>query len=157
MPVTGRIDYCSNSNCKTPHKLTRLRGHGLCGACLSRERYSRVSKEVRAKKMRDWLNKYPEQRLRQSARQRAKKLGLPFNLSKTDIQIPAKCPILGIELKVNSQIFADNSPTLDRLIPEKGYVKGNVMVVSFKANRLRNNASLDELRKITEFYSRLLE
>lgn len=80
------------------------------------------------------------------AKKRAKKLNIPFNITKEDISVPEKCPILGIPLKVSDNIVSDNSPTLDRLIPELGYVKGNVTVISFKANRIKNNASINEIR-----------
>lgn len=50
----------------------------------------------------------------------------------------------------------DNSPTLDRIIPELGYVKNNIIVISFRANRIKCNATIDELKKITNFYENLL-
>ena len=50
--------------------------------------------------------------------------------------------------------IGDTSPTLDKIIPERGYVKGNVQVISHKANSMKRNASLDELllfsRKVIE-------
>lgn len=76
-----------------------------------------------------------------SARQRAVKFNVPFNLTVEDILIPEFCPILGVKLQFNT----DHAPSLDRIIPELGYTKGNVMVVSTKANLMKNNASKDEL------------
>lgn len=52
--------------------------------------------------------------------------------------------------------LSDMSPSLDRLIPSKGYVKGNVVVVSWRANRLKNNASLADLRALVDFYELVL-
>ena len=84
------------------------------------------------------------------ARARAKKKGLPFNLELTDIVIPKNCPLLDIPLVLDNEVFADNSPSLDRLIPHLGYVKGNVKVISVRANTIKSNATLDELMLLTE-------
>lgn len=82
------------------------------------------------------------------AKKRAKARNIPFNLTKQDIFVPEFCPALGIPLKVNDGKLGDSSPTLDRLIPELGYVVGNVCVISAKANRIKNNSSFEEMRKI---------
>ncbi len=42
-------------------------------------------------------------------------------------------------------------PTLDRIIPSRGYVRGNIAVISFRANFLKRDATLDELRKIIRY------
>lgn len=66
--------------------------------------------------------------------------------------LPTLCPVLGIEILYS---FAGKkgprnaSPSIDRIDNALGYVKGNVRVISFRANRIRNDASLDELRAIT--------
>lgn len=51
----------------------------------------------------------------------------------------------------------DNSPNLDRIVNALGYVKGNVIVVSARANRLKSDSTLDELRKLIEFYGGLVK
>ena len=89
------------------------------------------------------------------AKQRAKKAEVPFELSVHDIQIPEKCPVLGIPLVFgNSQGRPqpeDTSPSLDRIVPELGYVPGNVAVISTRANRVKNDSTLDELRMLVEW------
>lgn len=40
----------------------------------------------------------------------------------------------------------EDSPSIDKVIPELGYVRGNVWVISNKANRIKNNATLEELK-----------
>jgi hypothetical protein len=78
-----------------------------------------------------------------------KKNNLPFNITKEDVTIPDVCPVLGIALQINeSSHNKPNSPSIDRLIPELGYTKGNVSVISLKANRIKNDASLEELEKV---------
>jgi hypothetical protein len=49
-----------------------------------------------------------------------------------------------------------NSPSLDRIDNSKGYIEGNVIVVSWRANNLKRDASIQELQKIVEFYQRLI-
>lgn len=86
-----------------------------------------------------------------AAKGRAAKLGLPFNLTAEDVAIPMRCPALDIPIIVGSPSASDNSPSLDRLRPEFGYVRGNVLVLSNRANRIKNNASPYELRRLADF------
>ena len=102
-----------------------------------------------------WRLANPEAWLLRSAKSRAKKSGLPFTLSDGDISIPATCPVLGIPLKPSPRGRCDTSPSLDRVDNNKGYVPGNIVVVSWRANRLKNDASSSELRKLADFYQTL--
>jgi hypothetical protein len=84
------------------------------------------------------------------AKVRAKKKGLPFNLELSDIIIPEFCPIFGMRLeKSQGKGAVDRSPSLDRIRSEKGYVKGNVWVISNKANTMKSNATVEELEHLT--------
>lgn len=84
--------------------------------------------------------------LLKSAKARALKYNLPFNLELQDIIIPKYCPLLNIEFKLNEMIKGDLMvPSLDKIIPKLGYVKGNVKVISLKANLMKQNASKEEL------------
>ena len=91
-----------------------------------------------------------ERRTLYSVRGRCKKKGLPFDISVGDIEFPAYCPVLGIKLERNEGRTGpcDNSPTYDRIVPSRGYVKGNVRVISNKANRIKNNATVEELELV---------
>lgn len=93
------------------------------------------------------------------ARHRAKEKNLPFNISEEDINIPDICPVLGIPMQTafGKGKARANSPSLDRIIPEKGYVKGNVITVSNRANTIKNNATPEEIIAVGEFYKKLLE
>ena len=79
-----------------------------------------------------------------SARSRAKSKNLDFNIDVSDIELPEVCPLLGIPLSINAS-NKEFSYSLDRIDSSKGYVRGNVWVISDRANRLKNNASLEVL------------
>lgn len=85
-----------------------------------------------------------------AARSRAKQRGIPFQLKADDISIPARCPVLHVPLGSGHR---DNAPSLDRIKPALGYVPGNVIVISQRANRIKNDATPDELYDIAEFFS----
>lgn len=84
----------------------------------------------------------------------AKKYGYDFNLSLDDIRIPDKCPVLNIPLFFTAGRRTENTPSLDRLDNNKGYVKGNVAVISWRANQIKRDASLEELRALVDFLER---
>lgn len=86
----------------------------------------------------------------------AKKRDIDFTLTLTELNnltFPITCPILGIPLKFNKGNPQDNSYSIDRIDSDKGYDIDNIMVISYKANRIKNNATEAELKKIGEYYS----
>ena len=87
----------------------------------------------------------PSLRLLQDARRRARKAGLPCNLTIEDVSIPAMCPVLNIPILRPGGKTCNNSPSVDRIIPELGYVRGNVQVISYMANAMKRNATIDQL------------
>jgi len=91
------------------------------------------------------------------AKQRAADQGVPFTIAHEDIVIPESCPVLGIRLEhatAETQSrkgmggFHDASPTLDKIIPELGYVPGNIAVISWRANRLKGDGTLEEIEAV---------
>lgn len=80
-----------------------------------------------------------------SAKTRAYKNNLEFNLELSDIIIPEVCPILEKPFSFGTKENYDFSPSLDRINNEKGYIKGNIRVISKKANTMKNNATVEEL------------
>ena len=99
----------------------------------------------------EWTIRKKELLLIASAKHRAKKYGLDFNIDSSDIIIPEVCPVLGIPIFRNNPQCKDNSPSLDRIDNSKGYVKGNVCVISFRANQLKNCGTLEEHKKIIQY------
>ncbi len=91
-------------------------------------------------------------------RYRAKKHGIPFDLTIEDIIIPERCPVLGIPLDrggVGTKGGRPNSPSLDRMRPAGGYVKANVRVISNRANTLKCDATIAELEAVLADLHRL--
>jgi len=94
-----------------------------------------------------------ERRLLNSARYRAKRDGLPFGIDLDDIVIPERCPILGVVLNRSGGPRNNATPSLDKIVPEHGYTKGNVVVVCWRANRLKSSAGKTELAALARFYA----
>lgn len=84
---------------------------------------------------------------------RANKLGLMFDLTCDDIVIPVLCPVLGIELAFGNKQMSECSPSVDRIDNSKGYTKDNIRVISMRANRLKSDASIEELTAILAYMS----
>ena len=93
--------------------------------------------------------KNPKSPMFGNAKQRAKKSGVPFKLKYDDVEVPKRCPVLGIRLTHGwNGRSTDSSPSLDRLIPSKGYVKGNVTIMSKLANTIKSSATPDQVRLV---------
>lgn len=90
-----------------------------------------------------------------AARFRAKKAGLPFDITVDDIPVPKRCPVLGIPLRVGEGACTDNGPSVDRIVNSKGYVKGNVLVISRLANRIKTDATPEQVLRVALFYQSL--
>lgn len=90
--------------------------------------------------------RYPAKTLWSRAYHRAQTKGLEFNISVEDIKFPTCCPYLGVELTwVQGQGRLPYNYSLDRIDNGKGYVKGNIQVISCRANTMKQDASEEEL------------
>lgn len=78
---------------------------------------------------------------------RAKRKGIDFNITEEDIVIPEKCPLLEVPLVIGTKGNYEYSPSLDRIDNTKGYIKGNIWIISKKANSMKNSATSEELDK----------
>ena len=87
----------------------------------------------------------PQTYMWKKAKDRAQRKNIPFDIEPSDISIPSICPLLGIELQYGRGVQGRSSPTLDRKNPVLGYVKGNVWVISYKANAMKQDATPVEL------------
>lgn len=92
-------------------------------------------------------------RLTRGARNRAKRKGIAFDITVGYVRqlwpSDGRCPVLGYRMVLDRDL--DESPSLDRIDPEQGYVMGNVRIISFRANRLKADAHAFELDRIAAY------
>lgn len=74
-----------------------------------------------------------------------------------ELEFPTHCPLLGIELDYFAERTQENSVSFDRVDSSKGYVKGNVIVCSWRGNRIKNDGTAEEHKKIYEFLSKFID
>ena len=117
----------------------------------------RYDKETRKAYNHAWKTINHARVLLNNARTRARIKGLPCTIEAVDIVIPEVCPALGVKLQRGKIHVSPCSPVLDRIIPKLGYVKSNIIVVSHRANNIKNDATPEEIIKVGEFYKTLLE
>jgi len=98
---------------------------------------------------------YRLQMLLNASKQRSKKKSRENKLTLQDIKdtFPKNglCPIFGIKLVFGDAGFRENSPSIDRLDSKKGYTKDNIQIISWKANRIKKDASIEELELILAY------
>ena len=104
----------------------------------------------------NWKYK-PAMHMLNNSKQRAKKAKIEHTITIDDILIPDFCPVLNIKLETGDRRNNENAPSIDRVDNNKGYTKENIMVISVRANKLKKDASLDELIMIGNFYRNLKE
>lgn len=97
-----------------------------------------------------WVKRNYEKKLLQSARDTSKVRGWVCNLTIEDIRIPDVCPLLGIQLDRLAEPRSPNLPSIDRIDSRNGYVKGNVWVISWRANRIKSDATPLEIQRMAE-------
>ena len=90
-----------------------------------------------------------------SIKTRAKQKGIPCNIDADYLMsiMPTHCPVLGYELQFRSTRNTNepHSPQVDRIKPELGYIKGNVQIICRRANGIKSDASIDEIRRVLAF------
>lgn len=113
--------------------------------------HSAEDQKRRSEKQKERRLQNPVPWMLSACKARAKKSKLEFNLDKEDIFIPKLCPVLGIELIMAKGKMNHNSPTLDRINNKLGYIKGNVRVISWRANSLKSDATINEVELILDY------
>lgn len=92
-----------------------------------------------------------------NCKRRAEKAGVAFNIDEFDLVIPEVCPVLDIPIIIGERgrgTFSPNSPSVDRIVPALGYIKGNILIISARANNLKNNGTPEELEKVAAYARR---
>ena len=127
---------------------------------VDRTEYKRKYRQNNKEKIAKYYQDNKEKLIVRRAKTRANKKNVPFNIDEDYIKkIWPKhniCPIFKIKLEQSNLHTGDQSPSLDRIIPKLGYVKGNVQIMSNKANTIKNNATFEELIIIGKYYEKQL-
>lgn len=112
---------------------------------LAREYAARNKELVREKSIR-WIKNNFEYNLWSQAKRRATRDGLEFSLDREDVVIPTYCPYLNVKLtKEWGKGQLPTNASIDRIDSSKGYIKGNIQVISRLANTMKSNATKEEL------------
>lgn len=114
------------------------------------KKYREENKDKIKEKNKRYGEENRPKRILTSIRCRARKLGIPFDLTVEDIASYNTCPVFGFKMERGSKNIK-TSPSVDRIIPELGYVKGNIQVISNKANTMKNDATPEELRMFAKW------
>jgi hypothetical protein len=122
----------------------------------NKNNYKRLSEQVKEHHRLD-REKFPEKYIVRNAKSRAKKKGLPFNITISDIIIPKTCPILGTPIFKSIGTKTQNTPSLDRIKPMLGYVKGNIQIISHLANLMKQDASLEQIVCLGDWAKNMLK
>lgn len=143
---------CKNTNqskkfrIRLDGKFRRRRNNCMpCASIESKERYENNKEEITQANNIYRKNNYKDRMFCQS-RATARRKGLEFNITREDIVLPKFCKYLGVELtkEVGNGVVWTNY-SVDRIDSSKGYIKGNIEVISRKANSMKNMATQDEL------------
>jgi len=128
-----------------------------CNSC-----FSKLTNKMRVKQRQQKIvgSSIHSSDLVEGARGRANKNNLPFNLKVKDVKkiITTHCPVFGFKFEINKQGKENNwqnSPTIDRIVPSKGYVKENIIIISMLANTIKSCASPNEILKVGNYYKEL--
>lgn len=116
------------------------------------QKYREENRETIREKGKEYYRRKLKNRLLNAAKARARKYNMDFDLTLDDFILPAKCPLLDIELQVNKgrNSVKHNSFSLDRIDSSKGYIKGNVWVISMLANSIKSNATLEDIQTLSK-------
>lgn len=91
-------------------------------------------------------------------RKRCKQSNLPFDIDQEYLlSIFPKdflCPVTGILMQWGYENGRDSSPSIDRIIPELGYVRNNLVWVCCKVNRIKSDSSIEFLNTLVNFYNK---
>ncbi len=137
---TDDLPFFDCKNCGKHKRADAFSEHAQCVSGYDTSRCKECKKSAH-----DYGATSHESRIFNRARSRAKRKGQEFDITLADIVIPELCPVFGVKLVHGD---SDWTPSIDRIDAARGYIKGNIAIISNKANRLKNNATADELRAV---------
>jgi hypothetical protein len=144
----------SESYADTVRKAFKKYGKMIASECAEKpefkgwphERIKNVLSYINHKEYRDkWKKDNPLRITLFSIRSRCRQRNTYFNLELEDLREPSHCPVLGIPLDRRDN---DHAPSVDRFDNTKGYTKDNINIISQRANRMKTDATLEEIGKL---------
>jgi len=104
---------------------------------------------LKTERSKNWFRKYNQdpatwpQRACYQMKNKAKDLGIEFDLRPEDLQVPTVCPftLKPFDFGPKNGKASPQSPSVDRIKPDRGYVRGNVRVISNHANMVKNSCT----------------
>lgn len=149
MPV--RMKVCSLCDQRLPitdfplHKLSRGGRLRRCRGC----------QNTAVRKSQEKSKSDPRFRMLMSSRSNALSKGLEHTISVEDIPLPEVCRYLGIRIDYRrcserGRLRSFDAPSIDRIDPTRGYVPGNIQVISDLSNRMKQDATIPQLLAFAE-------
>lgn len=148
----GAAKYFTGRPCKYGHVSARSTSHGGCNGCWGNTGHPKAAQRRAAKKRHYY--EHPLAKQLRNAKSRSKTEGRPFNIALEDIHIPDHCPCCGVRMTfapTGVSFALPTTPSFDRLIPNNGYVAGNVSVICWGCNRIKSDATLLDLERIVSW------
>jgi hypothetical protein len=144
----GLYRYFNGKPCRKGHLAQKYVSNMACVECRNIKNKSLENRKTSKEKYEELGEKFIKA-MWWRAKKRSEKSGIDFNIQISDIKIPLVCPVFGLKFEVsNGKGPCDKSPSLDRIDNKKGYIKGNIQVISFKANRMKNDCDIDDVEKL---------
>lgn len=128
--------------------------HMECGGAAKRKLEAQLTQQKHGDKADTDLYRAQKHKF-QRKKYTAGRNGVEWNIHFGELYFPETCPILGIPLDYFAESTVEGSPSFDRIDCSVGYVTGNVQVISWRANRIKNNGSAEEHRKIADYLDKL--
>ena len=150
--------FCKCTLCNKTERWIRASQLNAILRGVSKNKTGLVGCGCNTKPLQDYYQKYGRAHMEwfYETRTRARRENIPFNLDPDDFaDIPEVCPVLGIPIITREENITgkplDNSPSIDKFYPELGYVKGNIHIISYRANRFKSDGTPAEWVQIAEW------
>ena len=147
----GLYRYFNGKPCRKGHIAQKYVSNMSCVVCRNIKNKSLEHRKISKEKYEELGSKYIKA-MWWRAKKRSEKKKIDFSIDLSDIKIPEFCPVFGFKFEISEgKGPSDKSPSLDRIDSNKGYVKGNVQVISFKANRIKTDCDSKDIEKVLKF------
>lgn len=116
------------------------------------ERLREISREYYHRKKLENPREFYAKKIWKERRRVSLKNGVPFEISlEYLLSLPSNtCPVFGVTLEWGTG--SDHTASLDKIKPSLGYVEGNIVWMSFRANSLKRDATVEEVRQLLSWY-----